>query len=123
VEVVEDDLRLGQVGRHRRPVGRRHVHGHRRDLGPAGPQPLPERLQRAGPLAIADEGVDRRPDTALAVGDDRLSRLDPGPGQQAEVRVAEAALQFVEGHQERGRLGRDRTRRHRDQRRDEGNDP
>ena len=41
-------LRLRQLGRDRLAVRRRHVHGHRLNLGPAGPQPLAERLQGGG---------------------------------------------------------------------------
>ena len=67
MEAVEDDLRLRQVRRDRAAVRRRHVHGHRLDPRPAGPQPLPEGLQRIGPLAVADEDHG----AAVQVQDDR----------------------------------------------------
>ena len=37
MEVVEDDLRLGQVSQDRSPVRLRHVHSHRLDFSLAGP--------------------------------------------------------------------------------------
>ena len=67
---------LGRLVRTACLIPPRHVHGHRLDLGPAGPQPLPERLQRIGPLAIADE--DHRP--ALQVHDHRQVAVPLGDG-------------------------------------------
>ena len=87
MEAVEDDLRLGQVVGTASLVGRRHVHGHRLDLGPAGPQPLPERLQRVGPLAVADE--DHR--AALQVHDHRQVAVPLGHGDLVDGDAAAGA--------------------------------
>ncbi len=55
VEAVEDDLHLAQVRRRRRLVGCRYVHGHYLDLGSAGLELLPERLQGVARLAVTNE--------------------------------------------------------------------
>ena len=99
VEVVEHDHGLGQVGRDRLSVRRRHVHGHRLDLRPAGPQPLPERLECVGPPAVADE--DDRPahqvhddrQVAMPLGDSDL--VDGDPLEVLQLGLGEAAREIA----------------------------
>src|SRR5262249_10133000 len=95
VEVAEYDRGLGQVGPDRRLVRPRQVPGHRRDHRPAGPQPLPERLQGARSL-LRGSAVLRRaiPGGLLSV---RLARISPTddssvPRPERHVRSLDANL-------------------------------
>src|SRR5512135_1714756 len=85
MEAVEDDRRLGQMGRDRLAVGRRHVHRHRLDLRLAALEPLPEGLQCLGPLAVADE--DHR--SAVQVQDDGQGAVPLGDGDLVDGESAQ----------------------------------
>jgi hypothetical protein len=55
MKVIENDRGRWQVFRDGTYVGLGHAHGHGLDACPGSPQPSPERLQRFGPVAIADK--------------------------------------------------------------------
>jgi len=76
VETVEHQRGVRQMGRDGIDVGRRHVRGHRLDLGPGTPKPNPEILQ--GIPAFSPPHMHHRP--AFQVQDDCQVHVSLGRG-------------------------------------------
>ena len=97
VEVIEHVYGPRQVVAHRPDVGRRHVRGHRFDLGPRPPQPPPERLEGIDTLAVADkhhrsgEQVQHHRQVAMALADGDL--VDGDLLELVQLGLAETLLQ------------------------------